>query len=111
MSNRQAVILMIQAAPPPRPACFDSDDAWKGWLIGAHVAGIRIVRRADLGKWSGARHTSYRLLPTSQIPYCTDCRNVYRERMEGLGRCHPSAVVAERQTIDGQAPGLEPATD
>jgi hypothetical protein len=98
MSNRQAVIIMIQLAPPPRPACFESDDAWKGWLIGAHIAGLKIVRRSDLGKWSGNRVTQYRLLPTSQIPYCTDCRAVYRERMVGLGRCHPSEVKPERES-------------
>lgn len=97
--NRMAVIIMIQASPPPRPACFDSDAIWKDWLIGAHTGGLKIVRRIDVGKSQGCRATSHRLLPTPQIPYCADCQRGHQLKMQQQKRCNPCAVeIRETET-------------
>ena len=97
--NRQAVILMIQAAPPPRPACFSIDSTWRNWLIQAHVSGLRVVRIVDLGKSQGQRTTQRRLLPTPQIPYCSGCTQGHQRAMQEQGRCHPCTVEC-RETED-----------
>lgn len=89
-ANRQVVILMIQAAPPPRPACFSDDKSWKSWLIDAHLTGLRVVRIVDLGKSQGCRQTSRRLLPTPQIPYCDGCTTGHQRAMERAEKCVPS---------------------
>ena len=91
--NRMAVIMLIQAAPPPRPACYPDDHAWREWLVGAHVSGLRVVRRVDVGKSQGCRQTSHRLLPTRQIPFCSNCTQGYQRRMEAEGKCHPCDVT------------------
>ena len=91
-ANRQIVILMIQVAPPPRPACFRDDKSWKAWLISAHLTGLRVARIVDIGKSQGCRQTSRRLLPTSQIDYCHDCPRGHEIEMAKQGRCVPSAV-------------------
>ena len=83
---------MIQAAPPPRPACFSDDKSWKDWLIAAHLTGQQVVRVVDVGKSQGCRHTSRRLLPTSQIDYCRECTAGHQAAMTKEGRCVPSAV-------------------
>ena len=97
--NRMAIIIMIQAAPPPRPACFTDDAIWKQWLISAHVEGLRIVRRIDVGKTQGCRITSHRLLPTAQIPYCDGCTSGHQATMKKQGRCTPCTVeIRETET-------------
>jgi hypothetical protein len=96
-ANRKVVILMIQAAPPPRPACFADDKIWQSWLIDAHLTGLRVVRIVDLGKSQGCRQTSRRLLPTQQINYCDGCTQSHKSAMERAGKCVPSLarVMAE----------------
>ena len=90
--NRRLVITMIQAAPPPRPACFPDDKAWRDWLVSAHISGLRVVRRVDVGKSQGCRQTSHRLLPTEKIPYCDGCTTGHQRRMLEQNRCHPCVV-------------------
>lgn len=90
--NRMIVILMIQAAPPPRPACYSTDQSWRDWLVGAHLSGLRVVRRVEGAMVDGRRQTSHRLLPTPQIPYCDSCTRGHQRAMEEQGRCHPCAV-------------------
>lgn len=93
-ATRQVVILMIQADPPRRPACFADDRTWKAWLIDAHLTGLRVVRVIDHGKSQGCRTTSRRLLPTEQIPYCTECTAGHQRAMERESRCFPSLTMA-----------------
>lgn len=95
--NRQAVIIMIQVAAPPRPACYSTDKQWKDWMIQAHLSGLRVVRIVDIGKSQGNRMTQRQLLPTERIPFCTGCTAGYQRAMEQQGRCHPSAVVLEEE--------------
>ena len=93
-TKRMVVLLMIQAAPPPRPACYSTDNIWRDWLVSAHLSGLRVARRLDHGKSSGERHTQFRLLPTSEIPYCAGCTAEYKKAMQKDGRCMPSSVHA-----------------
>ena len=90
--NRMLVIMMIQASPPPRPACYADDKIWRDWLVQAHISGLRVVRRIDVGKSQGQRTTSHRLLATNQIPYCDACTHGHQRAMQAQSRCHPSAV-------------------
>jgi hypothetical protein len=100
--NRQAIIIMIQVSAPPRPACYPTDKVWRDWLIQAHVSGLKVARRIDIGKSQGCRKTSHRLLPTDQIAYCHGCTAGYQRSMEQQGRCSPSAVMLteeEEETV------------
>ena len=93
-ANRQAVILMIQACPPPKPACFQHDKTWRDWLVQAHQSGLRVVRIVEFKNAEGCRSTQRRLLDTPQIPYCTECTAGHQRAMQAMNRCHPSAVMA-----------------
>lgn len=95
--NRQAIIIMIQAAPPHRPPCFSTDKAWKDWLVQAHLSGVKVARRSEHPKVNGQRVTSQRLLPKNEIAYCTNCTIGYQTRMQAQGRCHPSPVMMEEE--------------
>lgn len=92
-ANRQAVIIMIQVAPPQRPECYRTQKQWIDWLIAAHRSNLKVTRKLDTGKTQGNRQTSLRLLPTSQIAYCTGCTRGYQREMEERGMCHPSAAT------------------
>lgn len=92
-ANRQAVILMIQACPPPKPECFSLEKTWRDWLVQAHLSGLRVVRIVDVGKSQGCRITQRRLLPTNQIPYCDGCTAGHQAAMQAVNRCHPSPVM------------------
>lgn len=96
-SSRMVVILMIQASAPPRPPCYPDDKAWRDWLVSAHLTGMRVARRHDTGKSQGNRQTHFRLLPTSEIPFCDGCTVGHQREMERQGRCHPctAAIPAE----------------
>lgn len=99
--SRRPVIELIVANPPARPACFETQEAWESWLVTAHAAGERIVRRVDVGRTradrragkTGNRHTHFEVLPVDQIDYCSDCTSIRRERMRAAGRCSPSVVT------------------
>lgn len=93
-ANRMLVIVMIQASAPPKPACFYNQQAWKDWLIAAHLSGLKVTRRLDHIQ-SGQRHTSTVLLPTSQINYCDSCTAGHQREMERESRCHPSPALVE----------------
>jgi hypothetical protein len=93
-ANRMLVIVMIQASPPPRPACFSSDAVWKDWLIAAHLSGLTVTRRHDRTV-NGQRQTSTVLLHTSRIDYCDSCTAGHQQAMQKVNRCHPSPVLAE----------------
>ena len=93
-ANRQAVILMIQACPPPKPACFGLDKTWRDWLVQAHQSGLRVVRIVEFKNAEGCRSTQRRLLDTPQIPYCTECTAGHQRAMQTQNRCHPSAAMA-----------------
>lgn len=95
---RKTVIMMIQTSPPPRPACFDSDPDWVSWLISAHLGGMRVVRRVDVGKSREARQTWHELLPTKAIDYCADCTARRQARMLAAGRCEPCEVEETADT-------------
>lgn len=71
--NRRSIAILIQSGAPPRPACYPTDRIWRDWLIQAHMSGLRVARRIDVGKSRGDRQTSHRLLPTEQIAYCAGC--------------------------------------
>lgn len=87
------MIHLIVANPPRMPACFDTPDEWESWLTHAHLSGMRIVRRADVGQTRhdnrANRSTFYEVLPPDQIDYCCDCTAQRRASMQQQGRCHP----------------------
>ena len=99
-ANRQVVILMIQACPPPRPACFGADKTWRDWLIQAHLSGLRVVRVVEIGAAQGCRTTQRRLLPTAQIAFCNGCTDGYQRAMKAAGRCVPSNVSSEKTPVN-----------
>lgn len=91
-ANRMLVILMIQAAAPPRHACYATDGIWKDWLTAAHLSGLKVTRKLDR-TGSGQRRTATVLLHTSQINYCDSCTAGHQNRMQAENRCHPSPVL------------------
>lgn len=99
--SRRPVIELIVANPPARPACFETQEAWESWLVTAHAAGERIVRRVDVGRTradrragkKGNRSTHFEVLPIEQIDYCSDCTSIRRDGMRAAGRCSPSVVT------------------
>lgn len=106
---RHLVIHLIVSNPPRMPACFDSPDEWESWLTHAHLSGMRIVRRADVGQTRSDnranRSTHYEVLPPDQIDYCCDCTAKRRASMLQQGRCQPppAAVPPELPNDEGPA--------
>lgn len=92
MGNRQAIVILIQASAPPKPACYESEADWKRWLIGAHCSGLKVVHRVTKGRWTPERRDVFQMLPTDQIPYCDSCLAGHQRRMQSLSRCNPSSV-------------------
>jgi hypothetical protein len=89
---RTDMATLIEQSAPARPACFASESLWRSWLLSAHESGVRIVRRADLGKSRGDRHSRYVMLETKQIPFCVDCPMHHMHRMQAAKRCEPTEV-------------------
>ena len=86
---------LVHTSAPARPACFAGDDDWHSWLVSAHEAGDRVVRRVDENQRTPNRRTHYELLPTRQINYCASCTEGYQRRMQEQGRCVPSDVFIQ----------------
>lgn len=95
MANRQAIIILIQASAPQRPACFNSDEDWKRWLASAHSSGLKVVRRVTKARWTPDRRDIFQMLPTKQIPYCDSCLAGHQRDMQQRGRCFPSDVTTD----------------
>lgn len=93
-AKRFLVVQLIADSPPPRPACFDLDSDWTQWLVAAHEAGLKVVRRSDTGRTRGKRETHFEVLPLDQIDICHDCTESRRARMAAVGRCTPPAAHA-----------------
>ena len=58
------MVVSMARSEPPRPKCFESDDAWRAWR-----------RRAGPG-----------------VNYCADCTQEFKARMMRHGRCQWPAV-------------------
>ena len=88
------VIWMIQTAPPPKPACFDSMAQWMEYLMYLHASGETITRRQDLGKYKGPRVVT---VIFDRIDFCEDCEiGAKRQlRMQDEGRCILPATQLE----------------
>lgn len=86
---RTKVFRLIQTAPPPRPACFDSDPEWGHYLALCHASGERVVRRQDTGKYAGNRAVKTVLVSQAEALAiaCEDCTPEHQKRMEAAGRC------------------------
>lgn len=97
---RKTLITLIIDNAPPRPPCFDDDDDWKSWLISAHLGGMRVVRRVDIGKHHDSRRTWHEVLPTKQIDYCSDCTQRRQARMQAAGRCDPCEVSEQEEAAE-----------
>ena len=52
------VIWMIQTAPPPKPLCYDSMEAWKEYLMLLHAEGQQITRRQNINLARPGRFTA-----------------------------------------------------
>jgi hypothetical protein len=88
------VIRMILEATPPMPECFSNTRTWQDWLMLAHTAGERIVRRQDVGKYRGDR--SVETVFVDDVDHCIDCHSCHKAEMQKQGRCHPSAQERQR---------------
>ena len=119
---RFLVVQLIAENPPERPACFDTQQDWGSWLVSAHEAGERVVRRVDVGRTRadrragrpGNRQTYFEVLPLEQIDICRDCTSLRRGQMTRDGRCTPPAVSSPPPAVfrfRPRTPGpVEPAT-
>lgn len=94
---RIAIVTLVHTSAPARPACFPCDDDWHSWLVSAHEAGDRVVRRVDEHQRTPQRRTHYELLPTRQIDYCSSCTEAHQRRMRAAGRCHPCDEFLKEQ--------------
>lgn len=108
---RTDIIKLISEESPPHPACFDSQAQWVQHLVAAHAAGVKVVRRVDVGKSAGKRTTGFAVLPVGQQSHCQDCAKARRERMEGEGRCFPvrppAAAPAPTTSVDSRGARFE----
>lgn len=95
---RIAVVTLVQTSAPARPACFADDAAWRSWLVSAHEAGERIVRRVDENQRTPLRRTHYELLPTHRINFCAECTEAHQRRMREAGRCRPCDEFIKEQS-------------
>lgn len=91
--GRFLLVDLIATKPPARPACFDTQADWTRWLVAAHEAGEKIVRRSDTGRTRGKRETHFEVLPMEQIDICRDCTEARRQRMQAAGRCSPPMAL------------------
>lgn len=78
------------------PACFNTQAEWTQWLVSAHKAGLKVVRRTDRGKHAGQRVTSFAVLPVGQQSHCVECAKGRQDRMKAEGRCFPVRPPAQR---------------
>lgn len=85
------VVWMIQTAPPPKPLCYDSTEAWQEYLMLLHAEGQQITRRQDTGKHAG-RRVVMDVFDLKRIDFCQDCTAAYRAKMQGQRRCIVPAV-------------------
>ena len=90
---RTDIVRLIHDQAPKRPACFETHNEWTQWLVGAHEAGMKVVRREDLGKHAGHRVTTFKVLPVGQQSHCVECSQRRRDTMKAAGRCFPVAVA------------------
>lgn len=86
---RRSILKLIAESSPQRPACFDTHQQWVQWLASAHVGGLKVVRRVDIGKHRGERFTFHEVLPVGQQSHCADCSSRRREQMHAEQRCFP----------------------
>lgn len=98
--TRTSMAELIATSAPAQPACFPSAADWRLWLAAAHESGVRVVRRVDLGKSRGDRHTHYEMLPTEQIDYCSDCSAGYQNAMRAIGKCVMTKAVRTKEPAD-----------
>lgn len=104
---RFLVVSLIANDPPAKPACFDTQAEWEEWLVAAHAAGERIVRRVDVGRTRadrragrpGARSTHFEVLPVEHIDICSDCTSLRRARMLRDDRCTPPPVAVPPPSV------------
>lgn len=90
---------LISDTAPPAPRCFDSEEAWRDWLVAAHCSGERIVRRVDVGRKRDQRITYFATMPAERIDYCQDCTPSRRLCMLRAGRCSPSAAAIDAGAV------------
>lgn len=86
-THRTSLERLLQASPPRRPRCFDTDPQWHDFLLVTQDSGERVVRRQDTGKWSGARKVIPVFVAHVRALPCADCSAAYQERMTLVGRC------------------------
>lgn len=107
---RRSILKLIAEQSPEHPACFESQAQWVEWLSSAHVAGIPVVRRVDIGKSSDNRRTFFAVLPVGQQSHCQDCSEFRQQRMKAELRCFPVRPrVAPSNDKQANAPQVEPA--
>lgn len=99
---RTDIVKLIHDEAPQRPACFETHGDWTRWLVGAHEAGLKVVRRVDTGKHSGKRETHFAVLPVGQQSHCMECSQARRDTMKAAGRCFP---------VRAPAPAPKPAAE
>lgn len=86
---RTDIVRLIHTEAPEKPACFETQGEWTQYLVSAHEAGQKVVRRVDTGKHAGKRETHFAVLPVGQQSHCAECSQKRRDVMKAAGRCFP----------------------
>jgi hypothetical protein len=97
---RTDIVKLIQQGSPKAPACFDSQAQWVEYLVSAHSAGRKVVRRVDTGKSAGKRETHFEVLPVGKQSHCAECSVRRKEAMQAAARCFPVAAPKAAQEPD-----------
>lgn len=100
---RTDIVRLIQSSSPKAPACFDSQTQWVEWLVSAHSAGRKVVRRVDTGKSAGKRETHFDVLPVGQQSHCVECSARRKEAMQAASRCFPVSAPNAPQEPETEA--------
>jgi hypothetical protein len=85
---------LIQHAPPPKPACYDTDLEWRQYLTSVVESGEPVTRIEDTAKWTTINGRKVRTERTVRavwkpIPFCDDCAigSPAQRAKQQAGRC------------------------
>lgn len=94
---RVTLLRMLESAPPRKPDCFDTEPDWHAWLLQSYLAGDRIVRRQDTGKWVNGGYrvvrTVFAIHPQQHCKHC-DIGGAWQQKMVRQGRCERARAEA-----------------
>ena len=96
--HRTALERLLAEQPPRRLRCFDTDLAWREFLLLSRDSGERVTRRQDVGKSIGDRQVTQVFADGLHRLPCAECPAAYRRKMEAVGRCElvPPTKAARR---------------